>query len=164
MVRIIRYIPVNVMLIPNIAEEPDFILRHEHGDTQCVYWCVSEPLVVEATATIQPIEVLLVCLSAEEVQVTNFEIGEELTVVVVATVARIQEPVEVGLGVDQLWVGVDKRACPRPERRKGPGVVEYVHVETILHVIVPHEAEHVVVNVAEEMNLFTIVITLSPRE
>ena len=65
----------------------------------------------------------------------------------------VQQPIQVGIGVYQLWVGVYERAGTRPQGREGASVVENVHVETVLHVVVAHEAEDVVVNVAEEVDL-----------
>ena len=53
----------------------------------------------------------------------------------------------------QLRMRVDERAGARPKGREGASVVEDVHVETVLHIVIAHKAEHVVVNVAEEMNL-----------
>lgn len=50
-------------------------------------------------------------------------------------------------------MGIDERACTRPEGREGASVIEDVHVETVLHVVITHEAEDVVVNVAEKVNL-----------
>lgn len=66
---------------------------------------------------------------------------------------RIQQPIQVGIWVYQLWMGIDERACTRPEGREGASVIEDVHVETVLHIVITHEAEDVVVNVAEKVNL-----------
>ena len=53
----------------------------------------------------------------------------------------------------QLWVRVDERAGSRPEGGKGASIVEDVHVESVLHVVIAHKAEDVVVNVAKEVDL-----------
>ena len=40
-----------------------------------------------------------------------------------------------------------------PEGGKGASIVEDVHVETVFHIVVSHESEHIIVDVAEIMNL-----------
>lgn len=81
--------PVDVMLIPYVPEIPDFAFGHEHGYTQRMNRGISEPFVVETPSSIEPIEVLLIRQTTKPIQITNFEVGEELAVIVVATVMRI---------------------------------------------------------------------------
>lgn len=146
-------IPVDIVLVTNVPEEPDLVLGDEHGDAEGVDRGVSKALVIEATASVEPIEILLVGLAAEEVEVADLEVGEELAVVVITVVARVEQPVKVGFRMDELWVSVDEGACAGPQGRKGTGVIEDVHVEAVFHVVVPHETKNVVVDVAEEVNL-----------
>lgn len=40
-----------------------------------------------------------------------------------------------------------------PKRRKGACIVQDVHVEAVLEIVVLHEAEDIVVNIAEVMHL-----------
>ncbi len=65
----------------------------------------------------------------------------------------IKQPAEVSFWVDQLGVCVDERTGARPQGRKGASVVKNVHIEAVFHVVITHEAENVIVNVAEEVNL-----------
>ncbi len=81
--------PVDVVLIPYVPEVPDLALGHEHGYTQRMNRGVSEPFVVEAPSSIEPIKVLLIRLTTKPIQITNFEVGEELAIIVVPTVVRI---------------------------------------------------------------------------
>lgn len=141
------------MLVSNIPEEPYLALRHEHSHTQGMYRRISKSLVIEASSSIQPVKVSFISIAAEEVQVPDFEVGEKLAVVVVSTIMGIKQPVQVSVRMNQLWMGVDKRAGTRPKGRKGSSVIEDVHIEAVLHVVVAHEAEDVVVNVAEEVDL-----------
>ena len=151
--RIGRTLTIDIMLISDIPKEPDLSLGHKHRDAERMDRCIAEALVVEPTAFVEPVKVSLVGFSPEEVQRADFEVGEELAVVVVAAVVRIEKPVEVGLGVDEIGVGVDEGACAGPERGKGASVVENVHVEAVFEVVGGHEAEDVVEDVAEEVNL-----------
>lgn len=129
------------------------LLGKEHRNAERVDGSISESFVVEAAAAIQPFKVLLVRFPSEEVEITNLEVGEKLAVVVISTVARIQEPLEVSFGMDQFRMSIDEGTRTRPERREGSGVVKYIHVEPVFQVIIFHELKHVVVQVAEEMNL-----------
>lgn len=146
-------VPVDVVLVSNISEEPYLALRYEHGHTQSMYRRISKSLVVEAASSIQPVKVSFIRFAAEEVQIPNLEVREELAVVVVSAIVGVKQPVQVGIRMYQLWMGVDERASARPERRKGASVVEDIHVETVFHVVIAHEAEDIVVNVAEEVDI-----------
>lgn len=151
------HIPVDIVLIANISEEPDLVFGHKHGNTQSMNRCIPKSFVVETAASIQPVKVFFVCLAAEEIEIADLEIGEELAVVVVSVVASIQQPVEVGFRVNQLWVSINKGACSRPQRGKGTRVVEDVHVEPILQSVVPHETKYIVVDVTEKVDLMLAV-------
>ena len=50
-------------------------------------------------------------------------------------------------------MSIDERTSSRPKGRKGASIIKDIHVETVFHVIIAHEAEDVVVNVAEVVNL-----------
>lgn len=114
---------------------------------------ISKSLVVETSASVQPVKVLLIGLPTEEVQIANFKVGKELAIVVVPIVVRIEQPVEVSIRMDELWVSIDEGAGTRPEGRERTSVVEDVHVETVFHVVVTHEAEDVVIDVTEKVDL-----------
>jgi len=88
------------MLIPHVPKKPDLALRHKHGHTKRMYRRISKPLIVEPSASIQPLEVLLIGFTTEEAQIADFEIREELTVVVVAAVERVKQPVQIRLRVN----------------------------------------------------------------
>ena len=78
------------MLVANVPEEPYFAFRHKHCDTKCMYWSVSKSFVVEASSSIQPVKVLLVSLATEEVQRADLKVREELAIIVVSAVMRIE--------------------------------------------------------------------------
>lgn len=65
----------------------------------------------------------------------------------------VKQPVQVSIRMYQLWMGVDERAGARPEGWKGSSIIEDVHIEAVLHAIIAHEAEDIIVNVAEEVDL-----------
>ena len=141
------------MLISYIPEEPYFALRHEHGNTQSMYWRISKSFIVEASTSIQPIEVSLIRLAAEKIKVTDLKVREELAVIVVSAIVGVKQPVQVGIRMYQLWMRVDERAGARPEGGKRASVIEDIHIKAVFHVVIAHESEDVVVNVAEEVDL-----------
>lgn len=141
------------MLVSDISKEPYLALGHEHGHTQSMYRSISKSLIVKASSSIQPVKVSFIRFAAEEVQISNLKVGEELAIVVISAIVGVKQPVQVGIGVYQLWMGVDERAGARPEGRERAGVIKDIHVEAVLHVVVAHEAEDVVVDVAEEVDL-----------
>ena len=100
--------PIDVMLVSNIPEEPNLVLWDKHCHAQRMYWSVAKPFIVEAPASIQPVKVLLIRLASKEIQVTDLEIRKKLAIIVVATVARIQKPIQVSVRMDQLRVGIDE--------------------------------------------------------
>lgn len=100
--------PIDVMLVSNISEEPSLVLWDKHCHAQRMYWSVAESFIVEASTSIQPVKVLLICLASEKIQITDLEIRKELAIVVVAAVARIQKPIQVSVRMDQLRVGIDE--------------------------------------------------------
>lgn len=53
-------------------------------------------------------------------------------------------------------MSIDKRSSPRPEGRKRTSIVEDVHVEAIFHLVIAHEAENVVIDITEEVNLSVV--------
>ena len=141
------------MLIADVPEEPDLTLGNKHGHTQRVNRRITKSLIVEPSSPIQPVKVLLIGWLSEKFQATDLKVREELAVVVIAGIVRVQEPVEISVWVNELGVGVNEGAGTGPEAGERSRVVENVHVEAVLHVVVAHETEDVVVNIAEEVNL-----------
>lgn len=161
-----RTVPGRVVLVPNVAEEPDLALGREHCHAQRVHGSVAISLVVEPAALVQILEIPLVGLAPEESQRPDLKVGEELTVVVFESVGPVEQPrqvVLVGVGVarplgllvsiEEIWVRGHELARAPPQRRKTPGVVQNRHVEPIQQVLVAHESEHVVDNVAEKVDV-----------
>lgn len=100
------------MLITDISEKPNLTLRHKHRHAQRMDRRISKPLVIKASSPVQPIEVFFICHAAEEIQIPDLEVGEELAVVVVAAVVGVKQPIEIGVWVDEFRVGVDEGAGP----------------------------------------------------
>lgn len=144
---------IDIMLIPNISKEPDLALRCEHSHAQSVHWRIPKAFVVETASFVQPVEVGFVSFATPEVEGADFEVGEELAVVVLVAVGGFEEPAEICFRVDKMGVSCGESHCSSPKRGKRACIVKNIHVKSVLHVVIPHESEYVVVDVAEIMNL-----------
>lgn len=144
------------MLIPHVPEKPHLALFREQRHREGVDWCISVSFVVEAAVHVEVLKVGFWPCRAKKVQRAYLEIGEELAVVVVAGGGG-QEPVQLCGGVDEVCVGRNELNCRAPKGREGAGVVEDGHVEAVDQAVVAQEAEWVVIDVAEEMDLRVLV-------
>ena len=152
---------VDIMLIPNVSEKPHLALRCEHRHTQSMDWSIAKAFIVKSASLVKPVEIFFVWFATPEVERTNFEVGKELAVVVFIAIRGIEEPSEICFRVDEMRMSCGKSSCSCPEGGEGACIVEDVHVEAILHIVITHESENIVINVAEIMNL--MVLSSSPR-
>ena len=148
-----RTMPGRIMLIADVPEEPDLVFARKERECKRVYRRVSVALVEEAAAAVQVGEEGGVGLGAEEVQARNLEVAEELAVVVFHARVRVEEPVDVGVRVDEMRVLGDEVAGDGPQRGEGAGVVQDGHVEAVDKVVFGEKPERVVGDVAEEMHV-----------
>lgn len=118
---------------------------------------IAKPLVVEAAdlLAVEVLKVRSVGLSSKEVQRADFEVAEELAIVVFAAVFLVHEPGDVRVVMHQIpaLLGLDEASGDFPQGCKTARVVEDVHVEPVDDVVVAQEAEGVVRNVAEEVDV-----------
>ena len=119
------------MLVTDISKIPDLIFRHKHRHSKRVNWCVPKSLIEKPPSSIQPLKVFLIRFTTEEVQVADLEVTEELAVIVVAAVLRVEQPVEICSRVDEFGMVVDEGASAGPEAWEGASVVEDVYVEAV---------------------------------
>lgn len=121
---------------------------------------VSPSFVEETTRTVQVVEEVLVLLATEEFHVSYFKVTPEVagreslsTMVVFWALDAIREPVDGGIFVDIIGMVGKELGSLGPKGRQSLGVVVERNGEAVCLVVVLHIAEHVVVYVAEEMNL-----------
>ena len=130
--------------------------------TQCdaVYGGVTPTLVEKATGAIQVVEIVLVGLTSPKVHVSNLEVAPEVTgrvAVCLPSVIRpsdvVSQPVHGVVLMDVLGVlGYELEGLGPESRNRFGGVVE-VDGKAIGLVVVLHEAEDVVIDIAEKVNL-----------
>lgn len=121
---------------------------------------ISPTLVKETACTVQVVEVVLIFATPPEAHVTNFKVAPEMTrriaislVVVIGPPGLVHQPVH---GIVFMHVGRVRGKelgglGPQGGDRVG-GIVE-IDRETVRLVVVLHEAEDVVINVAKEVHL-----------
>ncbi|KAI9642282.1 hypothetical protein NHQ30_009084 [Ciborinia camelliae] len=148
---------IDAMLIAHVRKIPDLALGQEHRHAERVHGRVAPSLVEESPAAIQPREIFFMSPSSSspippppKPQTPNLKIAKELTIIILAI---LQQPRQIRLGMKEMRVRSRKRPRFTPERREGACVVEDVHVESVFELVVAHEAEDVVVDVAEEVDL-----------
>lgn len=118
---------------------------------------VAESLVVEPPdlCGVEVLEVFCVCLAAEEIQIPDFEITEELTVVVFTSIAfSINQPIKIRIGMNVLRMSSHELLRDLPETRKGSCIIQDIHVEAVDDFVVTEEAEWVVGDRAEEVDVW----------
>lgn len=171
-----RTLLAQTMRVPDVTKVPDAALREKQADTESMDGGVAEALVVESTSSVKMFKVRSMLLTAEESKRSDLEVGVKLAVVVLKTVEDfvvvivflvwlgrtynaislqrvLEQPFIVGILVDQILVALDKSLGPVPQRWERSGIVENGHVESVRHVIVAHEAENIVIDVATEIDL-----------
>lgn len=106
------------------------------------------------------IEIILVGLTPPKVQVRNFEIAPEMagavTIrldVVLWSSRRICQPIHSIVLVEIFRMLSDKFGRFGPQRRNRSWRIVEIDSETISLIVVGHESEHIVVDVAEEVHL-----------
>ena len=71
------------MLVADVSEKVNLILREEQSSGYRVNRCITPSLIIEPPFFIKEFKVLLVCFSTPEIEVCNLEIGPEMAKVVV---------------------------------------------------------------------------------
>lgn len=148
-----RTMPCGIVLVSNVAEEPDLVLADKQREAEGVDGRVAVALVEEAAALVEMLEELSVRLPPPERQRPDLEVAEELAVVVLHAVVRVEQPIEIGVRVDQLGIFGDEIPRHAPQAREAARVVEDCHVEAVHQVVLGEEAERVVGHVAEEVHV-----------
>lgn len=142
-------------------DEPmDFTRILEQSQRDRMHGSVSPSLVEESPGAIQMLEIVLVCLAPPEFHVGNLEIAPEMTRrVAVGLDVMLRPPSAVLQPLARIVLALVFRVGGQELERLGPeggdalrGVVQ-VDGEAVRFVAVGHIAEHVVVDVAEEVDL-----------
>lgn len=149
------------MLITDILEPMNFagIFKETQSDT--VDGSITPALVEEATSAIEMVKVLFVCRRAPEVQVCNLKVAPKVAgavavglEVMVWSALLVGQPFYSVVGVLMVAIRGEELDSLGPQCRNRRGRVVEVDGEAVSLVAVLHEAEDVVVDVTEEVDLW----------
>ena len=120
---------------------------------------IPPPLIKEPPRAIEVVKVIFVRLTAPKGQIANLKVRPEMTGRIpvrglgALALLVVRQPAHRVVGVQVLRVRGQELARLGPERRDALGRVVQVDGEAVGLVVVLHEAEDVVVDVAEEVHL-----------
>lgn len=138
----------------------DFARVLEQSQRDRMHGSISPSLVIEPSRAIEMLEIILICLAPPKVHVGNLEVAPEMTGrVAVRLDVMLRPPSAVLQPLARTVLVLVFRVRGQELERLGPeggdalrGVIQ-VDGEAVRFVAVGHVAEHVVVNVAEEVDL-----------
>lgn len=91
------------MLVADVSEKVNLILREEQSSGYRVNRCITPSLIIETPLFIKEFKVLLVCFSTPEIEVCNLEIGPEMAQVVVGFLNSDEVSVACSSGMWRKW-------------------------------------------------------------
>jgi hypothetical protein len=140
--------PVNLTLV----------FEQSQGNT--MHGSIAPTFIEEATGTVQVVKELAVFFAPPEVQIANFEVGPEMArrvpiclLVILRPPLMILQPLACIIWMHIVGMISDEFLSLRPERRHAFWTVIDVDVEPVRFVVVLHPAEHIIVDVAEEVHV-----------
>ena len=155
------------VVVGNILEEVNLFLLEKKTSSNRVDRSITPSLVEETAVLVKRLEEIEVRLAAEPGQATNLKVGPlenvsfrsskylkltyEMALVVVFTAIVTEEAHRVALS-NVLGVVLHELLGASPESGNGVDVLVERKNETVLLVVLVHDAERIVVNVAEELD------------
>lgn len=122
--------------------------------------CIAPSFIEETALPVQVVKVVFVFLAPEKLHVANLKIRPEVTggvsvclLRVVRSPRAVCQPLQHVIFRQVLGMCSEEFLGGGPESRNARGSVKEINRETIGQVAVFHVPEHVVVDVAEELNL-----------
>lgn len=139
------------VVVGNIVEEMDLLLLEHESSGNGVNRSITPALIEETACMVQGRKVVDVGIGAEPVEIAYLEIGPEMAVVVRLSFV-IADPFE-GVALDDvLRVGCGEVLDGVPEGGNGLDVFVQAKGEAVLFVVLGHELEGVVFDVAEQLD------------
>lgn len=134
------------------------VLKETKRDT--MYRRITPSFIEETTSSVKMVEIVLICLATPEAHIRNLEVTPEVAGRITVRLVPVDGPA-LSLGqprfgsvlVQVFGMLSDEFARLRPEGRNRRRCIVESDREAIGLVVVLHVAEHVVVDIAEEMNL-----------
>lgn len=128
-------------------------------NSHAMYRCISPPLIEKASCSIKMVEVVFVRLTAPELHIRDLKIAPEMArriairqPIMFGSSRTILQPIHRIIAVYILRMFGQELDRLRPQRRDRLRRIVQVDGEAIGLVVILHVGEHVVVDVAEEVN------------
>jgi hypothetical protein len=139
------------MVVSDIIEEVDLVLLQHKASSNGVNRSIAPTLVEETAILVKRLEIVGVSLGAEPFKAADLKVGPEMALVVVLTTVITEETHGI-VGRDMLGVVLHELLGASPEGRNGVDVLVKRENKTVLLVVLVHDTEGVVVDVAEELD------------
>ncbi|KAH3671530.1 hypothetical protein OGAPHI_000233 [Ogataea philodendri] len=140
---------------PDVSEPPEFVLVCEQSKGDTVNWRFSPSFIIEPASAVEVLEKLVVGLGSEKVHVTNLESRPKVACGVAVgdfsvgwILDRLGQPIERGVLADVVWMLLHKLQSRGPQGLDGVRVVVQRYGEPVSEVVLFHELEHIVVDLA----------------
>jgi hypothetical protein len=139
----------------------DFARILKQTQRYAMYWCIAPSLIEESSGSVEMIEVILVSLTSPETHICDLEVGPEMAcripisfIVVIGPSRAVRNPPLRIVLVQIFGVLSHKLDCLRPQAGNRVWRIVEVDSEAIRFVMIRHISEHIVIDVAEEMDLW----------
>jgi hypothetical protein len=155
------------VVVGDVLKEVNLLLLKEKTSSNRVDRSITPSLVEETAVLVKRLEEIEVRLASEPGQATNFKVGPlnsiscetagnqsltyEMALVVVLTTVITEETHGV-IGRDMLGVVLHELLGASPEGRNGVDVLVKRENKTVLLVVLVHDTERIVVDIAEELD------------
>lgn len=139
------------VVVGNVVEEMNLFLLEHESSCNGVHRRVAPTLIEETTSVVQGSEVVDIGIGPEPIQIPNFEVGPEVAVVVRLAIV-LADPFQRVAFDDVLGVDVCEILDRVPESRDGLDVFVQAKCKTVLLLVVGHELESVVVDIAVQLD------------
>lgn len=141
----------------HLPMNPARVLEETHTDG--VDGRITPSFVEETTCAVEEVEILLILLASEEFHITNLEVRPKVTGRVSIRCLRViralivRQPVPHVIVREVVGMRREELLRRRPQSWYTLRSIEQVDREAVGLVVILHVPEHIIVNVAEELNL-----------
>src|SRR5690242_2732190 len=139
------------VVVGDVVEEVDLVFLEHKGCGERVDWRVTPALVEETAGVVEGLEVVDVGLGPQPIQVADLEVGPEVAVVVGLAVVVADELHGVVLS-NVLGEALGEVLGSFPESRDGLDIFVQTEGEAVLFLVLSHELEGIVINVAMHLD------------
>lgn len=139
------------VVVGNIVEKVEFFLLQHQACSNRVHRRIAPAFIEEATSVVERCEEVDVGVRSKPIEVSDFEVGPEMAVVVGRAIVVTQKGHRVALD-NVLGVVLGEILCRIPEGRDGLDVFVQAEGKAVLLLVIGHELESIVVDIAVQLD------------